>query len=149
MKAVLWILSILSLSVLGTWLLYQPVAPAAKEVTSSHPSYIPAYNGTSAHAYNTPHKPKTEKTEALSLILPFLLFLGLLLFFVPMFIACHRDHPNAVPITLVNILLGWTFLGWVVALVWSCSATVPRFPQVATPIVPTMAASTPATMDYY
>ena len=47
MKAVLWILSILSLSVLGTWLLSQPIA---KDAAASDPTYIPAYNGTSAPA---------------------------------------------------------------------------------------------------
>lgn len=145
MKAVLWILSILSLAVLGTWLLYQPVTqPAAAEVASSQKTYIPAYNGTSL-----PDTPRQPKMEMLSVMTGVLLFLGLMLFFTPMFLACHRDHPNAVPITLVNVLLGWTFLGWVVALVWSCSATSPRLPHVDTPRATAMTTPTPHAVDYY
>lgn len=79
----------------------------------------------------------------------FLLFFGLILFFLPMFIACYGDHPNAVPITLVNVLLGWTFLGWVVALVWACSATSPRFPPASKVIAPKVAAPTPHAVEYY
>ena len=30
-----------------------------------------------------------------------------------------RRHNDKIPIFIVNILLGWTFIGWVVALVWS------------------------------
>lgn len=85
----------------------------------------------------------------MSTITSLLIFLGLMLFFVPMFIACHRDHPNAVPITLINVLLGWTFLGWVIALVWACNATSPRFPKVAPPAAPRVAAPTPHTVEYY
>ena len=124
----------------------QPRVFAAPEVTPAHPEYIPAYNGTSLP--DTTPKAQTQ-TQTLSFMLTVLLFLGLILFFAPMFIACHRDHPNAVPITIVNVFLGWTLVGWVIALAWACNATAPRFPQVAPPIAPTMVAPTPATMDYY
>lgn len=50
-------------------------------------------------------------------------FFGLLLFPIPIIIAVARKHPNAVAIIALDILLGWTFLGWVVALVWSLTAT--------------------------
>jgi len=43
-----------------------------------------------------------------------------------MFIALARGHRNAVAITAVNILLGWTFVGWVVALVWSLTDNTTR-----------------------
>lgn len=46
-----------------------------------------------------------------------------LLFFLPTVIALLRNHHNWAPIALVNVLLGWTVLGWVVALVWSFTAT--------------------------
>jgi hypothetical protein len=48
--------------------------------------------------------------------------LSLALYFLPSIIAISRDHRNAGPIFLLNLLLGWTFIGWVVALVWSCTA---------------------------
>ncbi|TRZ48114.1 superinfection immunity protein, partial [bacterium] len=30
-----------------------------------------------------------------------------------------RQHKNSLAIFLLNLLLGWTVLGWVVSLVWS------------------------------
>lgn len=48
------------------------------------------------------------------------LSLGLIaLYFVPTIIAVARSHGNAVPIFLTNLLLGWTAIGWVIALIWS------------------------------
>jgi hypothetical protein len=37
-------------------------------------------------------------------------------------IALTRHHLNAGPIAILNIFLGWTFVGWVVALVWCFTA---------------------------
>ena len=42
-----------------------------------------------------------------------------LIYFFPTMICVLRRHNNKIPIFIVNILLGWTFIGWVVALVWS------------------------------
>ena len=47
----------------------------------------------------------------------------LIVHFLPTAIALGRGHPNTLAIFLVNLLLGWTFIGWVVALVWSVTAT--------------------------
>jgi hypothetical protein len=47
---------------------------------------------------------------------------GILLFVIgalPTIIVAFRRHPDWKPIVAVNWLLGWTILGWVVALVWS------------------------------
>ncbi len=44
------------------------------------------------------------------------------LYFLPTVVAVARGHHNSGSISLVNLLLGWTFIGWVVALVWSVSA---------------------------
>jgi len=40
-------------------------------------------------------------------------------YFLPTFIAMFRDRTNTMAIFTLNILLGWTFLGWVGALIWS------------------------------
>lgn len=40
-------------------------------------------------------------------------------YFLPGFIALARDHKNKIAIFLLNLLLGWTVLGWVSSLVWS------------------------------
>ncbi|AXF01533.1 superinfection immunity protein [Paraburkholderia hospita] len=43
----------------------------------------------------------------------------LVLHFVPSVVAALRDHHHLAAIVALNILLGWTFLGWTIALVWS------------------------------
>ncbi len=45
--------------------------------------------------------------------------IGLALYFLPTIIAVVRHHRNALAIFLINLFLGWTFIGWVAALVWS------------------------------
>jgi hypothetical protein len=47
------------------------------------------------------------------------------LYWVPAINGFQRKHRNAVPILLVNFFFGWTFIGWVVALIWSSSDNVP------------------------
>lgn len=44
------------------------------------------------------------------------------LYFVPTIVASMRNHENAVAIAALNLLLGWTLVGWVAALVWSLTA---------------------------
>lgn len=50
--------------------------------------------------------------------------LFLCVYFLPSIIAFRRDHHNDIPIVLMNIFLGWTFIGWVVALIWSASHVI-------------------------
>ncbi len=47
---------------------------------------------------------------------------ALLLYFLPAFIAGMRGHQNTAAIFVLTLLLGWTFLGWTAALVWSFTA---------------------------
>ena len=42
-----------------------------------------------------------------------------MIYFLPTLIAFLRQHKNRLAIFLLNLLLGWTVLGWVVSLVWS------------------------------
>lgn len=44
---------------------------------------------------------------------------SLAIYFLPTIIAVAGKRRNALSIFLLNLLLGWTFIGWVVALVWS------------------------------
>jgi hypothetical protein len=44
------------------------------------------------------------------------------LYFLPCLFAGWRDHPQSGPILLVNSFIGWTGIGWVVALSWSLSS---------------------------
>lgn len=50
----------------------------------------------------------------------------IIFYLLPTVIARTRRHKNILPIFVLNILLGWTFLGWVVALVWSFTAQEER-----------------------
>ena len=47
---------------------------------------------------------------------------GVLFYLLPTFIAMTRRHPNTASIAILNIFLGWTFIGYIVALVWAFSA---------------------------
>lgn len=49
-------------------------------------------------------------------------FVLLLVYFLPALVASGRHHHNAGAIVVLNLFLGWTFLGWVVALVWASTA---------------------------
>ena len=53
-----------------------------------------------------------------------ILFLGAaFIYWLPAHIANKRRHPNALPIALLTLFLGWTLVGWVTALVWATMAT--------------------------
>lgn len=41
------------------------------------------------------------------------------IYFLPGLIAVTRDHRQMVAIFALNLLLGWTLIGWVAALVWA------------------------------
>lgn len=44
---------------------------------------------------------------------------GLALYLLPTVEAYSRKYENAQTVAMVNVLLGWTFLGWVVAYIWA------------------------------
>ena len=48
-----------------------------------------------------------------------LLAILLMLYCVPMAEAHERAHPHALRISLLNVFLGWTVVGWIAAFVWS------------------------------
>jgi len=58
--------------------------------------------------------------ETLVFIVMLLISFGM--YFLPSFVANSKKHKNLTGIILLNLLLGWTFLGWVIALVWSVQA---------------------------
>jgi T4 superinfection immunity protein len=57
-----------------------------------------------------------------------LLFLTVL-YFLPSIIG--RDKRDATGIFLVNLFLGWTLIGWVVAFLWACASDRPIYAQCA------------------
>lgn len=45
----------------------------------------------------------------------------LVLYFLPTIIATNRNHPNTMPIFIINLFLGMTGLVWVISLAWACA----------------------------
>jgi hypothetical protein len=73
----------------------------------------------------------------------FFLFCALLLYFLPSIIG--RNKKNATAIFIVNLFLGWTLVGWVVALAWAF--TVEALPPAPISVsVTTAVAAPPARM---
>jgi hypothetical protein len=50
---------------------------------------------------------------------------GFVLYFLPAIIAFARSKRDAVSILVLNLFLGWTMIGWVIALVWALKQDVP------------------------
>lgn len=50
----------------------------------------------------------------------------ILAYFSPWFIALYRKHKNSLAIMVFNIFLGWTVIGWVVALVWASTSNTKK-----------------------
>jgi hypothetical protein len=57
-------------------------------------------------------------------LLPFFGF-GFVMYFLPSIIALGRSKRDITAIVLLNFFLGWTMIGWVVALVWAVKTDVP------------------------
>ena len=66
------------------------------------------------------------------------------LYFLPTIIAMARKVPNTGSVVVVNLLLGWTIIGWVVALAMAARASVKsnsaQAPEMGRPTVPTVKA---------
>ena len=57
------------------------------------------------------------KSKVISFI--FLLIITALIYFVPTIIALVKHHTYKLYIIVINIILGWTLLAWIVCLIWS------------------------------
>ncbi len=49
---------------------------------------------------------------------------GFVMYFLPSIIAILRSKRDILGIVLLNFFLGWTLIGWVVALVWAVKTDV-------------------------
>ena len=59
-----------------------------------------------------------EELNPMGAIVLLVLAVGaLFVYFVPGLVAQHREHKNRAAIIVLNVFLGWTFLGWVLALI--------------------------------
>ncbi|WP_128699313.1 superinfection immunity protein [Candidatus Velamenicoccus archaeovorus] len=57
--------------------------------------------------------------QSFSLLELALIVLMIVFYFLPTLVAYFRQHKNILAIFVLNLLLGWTVLGWVGSLVWS------------------------------
>lgn len=53
-----------------------------------------------------------------------LFFLAAAVYFIPCWVAISRRHRSQLAIGVLNIFLGWTVLGWILALVWACTSNI-------------------------
>lgn len=44
---------------------------------------------------------------------------SIVLYFIPTIVAFAAHSVNVLAIFLTNLLLGWTLIGWVIALIWA------------------------------
>jgi len=60
-------------------------------------------------------------------------FFFLALYFLPTLIASGRHLHNRAPIAVFNLFLGWTFIGWLAALIWAIASPPPYVVYVQPP----------------
>jgi hypothetical protein len=65
----------------------------------------------------------SEPSGAVTLI--FVVF-AFVVYFLPTIIAKMREHYNQNAILLLNLILGWTGIGWVIALIWAVMNPPPK-----------------------
>lgn len=47
-------------------------------------------------------------------------------YFLPSIIAVKRKHQSTPAVVALNILLGWTLIGWLIAFIWSLTGVQPK-----------------------
>ena len=57
-------------------------------------------------------------------LFPFFGF-GFVMYFLPTIIAAMKGKRDLVAILLLNLFLGWSVIGWIVALVWAAKNDMP------------------------
>jgi hypothetical protein len=62
----------------------------------------------------------------ISIPLFFILIAFGLFYFLPSLLAAVRKHRYMNGIFLLNIFLGWTVFGWIIALVWATTRAIPE-----------------------
>ena len=51
----------------------------------------------------------------------FIIILSIFIYFIPTIIACKKDHKNKMIIFVVNLLSGYSIIGWIISFVWALS----------------------------
>jgi hypothetical protein len=93
--------------------------PPASPATPQQPP-TPGYG--MPQPWHAPSIVTDQHTNVLALIIAWAVALVSLGYMLPWAIAATRGKSNATAIAVVNLLTGWTFVGWIVALVMACGA---------------------------
>jgi len=72
---------------------------------------------------DTPLTPLADAVGTVIMVITFCLgpFVLLGLYFLPTIIAVRKAKRNSPAIAMLNLFLGWTFIGWVLSLVWAAT----------------------------
>ena len=96
-------------------------AAAAKVANEDKPQLPPRDDAVDFKRIDSPDPAASRPdstSEALATGFAMLTFLGII-YFVPTIVAYSNKHRNAAGVLVLNFFLGWTLLGWVVALIWA------------------------------
>lgn len=52
-----------------------------------------------------------------------LLVLMFVSYMLPTIVAACRPHPSRLGVCVLNIVAGWTMVGWIAAFIWACAQT--------------------------
>jgi hypothetical protein len=61
----------------------------------------------------------TDSAPASLLIILALILLALICYFLPTIVASNWRHPDKDAIFVINLFLGWSLIGWMIALAWA------------------------------
>ncbi len=86
--------------------------------TSAAQAIVPPLDGTAMTTAAMQDYAGNSRSGDLILVV-IIIIMAFIIYFLPAIVARQRSHHNAAAILLLNLFLGWTFLGWVVALVWA------------------------------
>lgn len=98
-----------------------PYGPGAGP--SSPPALAHGYPAASySSASFAPARMTDQRTNGAVVLIAWVVAVFSFFYMLPWAIAASRGKSNATAVGLVNFLVGWTFIGWVVALAMACGA---------------------------
>lgn len=56
-----------------------------------------------------------------TVVIIFIILAGLTIYFIPTITAYAQEKRNKGPVFVINLFLGWTFIGWIAALIMAVS----------------------------
>jgi hypothetical protein len=68
----------------------------------------------------------TKEATMEIVVLVIMAIFGVMLYLLPTLVALDRRHRQTGVVAVLNVFLGWTILGWIIALAIACSAGEPR-----------------------